>query len=109
MSSFYDSDLTQMQPCKAPDDFLIRVALFSPNFAKPAFLAAVWRQKPDGMATGAKRVREVTEQTEVETDFELLYPGSARDVRWHVSRNQLHKRRLARCGFLRYVGEGEDL
>ena len=108
MSSFCDGDLTQMQPCKASDDFLIRVALFSPNFAKPAFLAVVWRQKPDGMATGAKRLREVTEQAEVETDFELLYPGSARDVRWHVSRNQLHKRRLAHCGFLRYVGEGED-
>merc|ERR1711971_845402 len=70
----------------------------------------VWRQKPDGMATGAKCVREVTEQTEVETDFELkLYPGSARDVRWQrVSRNQVHKRRLAHCGFLRYAGEGED-
>ena len=106
MSSFSDTaDLTQMQPCKAPDDFLIRVALFSPNFAKPAFLAAVWRQKPDGMATGAKRLREVTDPAEVEADFEL-YPDSAGDV-CHVSSNH-HKRRLAHCGFLRYVGQGED-
>ena len=107
MSSFSDADLTQMQPCKASDDFLIRVALFSANFAKPAYLALVWRQKPDGMAVvvGAKRLGEVAEQKEVSADFEH-YPGSARDV-CHVSRT-LEKRRLAQGGFLRFVEEGED-
>ena len=58
------------------------------------------------MATGAKRLREVAEQTEVAADFELYDPGEAGDV-CHVSSTH-HYRRLAHCGFLRYVGQGED-
>ena len=78
------------------------------------------------MATGAECIGEVAKAAEVSADFELYDPGEAGDV-CHVSRKnivtkcdksvtvcyvsrktQTHKRRLAHCGFLRYVGHGED-